>query len=261
MLALVAFAVLGVPWARLAFGRLTTRGLALAAPVGFFLFHYVAWLGLLTGWLRNGQSYAWAALGVFAAATAALAWATRADLRELWPQRRIWACGLAVLLVAYGVGVGMRWLNPEIVGTEKPMDLALLSATMRSTAFPPLDPWFAGESINYYYLGYSMGGAIGEPGRRIARGGLQHLSRHAAGPARRRRRLRGLRPGIHARRRAAARAAGGAGVGDRRGGRWQSGDRARGGHRGIPRPDGVLAGHWVERLAGHRTAAGRRCGR
>jgi len=160
MLALVAFAVLGAPWARLAFGRLTTRGLALAAPVGFFLFHYVAWLGLFTGWFRNGQGYAWAALGVFAALTAALAWATRADLRELWPQRRLWVWGLAALLVAYGVGVGMRWLNPEIAGTEKPMDLALLGATMRSTAFPPLDPWFSGGTINYYYLGYSMGGAL-----------------------------------------------------------------------------------------------------
>ena len=160
MLALVAFAVLGAPWARLAFGRLTSRGLALAAPVGFFLFHYVAWLGLFTGWFRNGQAYAWAALGVFAAATAALAWATRADLRELWPRRRLWVWGVAALLVAYGVGVGMRWLNPEIAGTEKPMDLALLSATMRSTEFPPLDPWFSGETINYYYLGYSMGGAL-----------------------------------------------------------------------------------------------------
>ena len=160
MLALVAFAVLGVPWAHLAFGRLTTRGLALAAPLGFFLFHYVAWLGLFTGWFRNGQAYAWAALGVFAALTAALAWAMRADLRELWPQRRLWIWGLAALLVAYGVGVGMRWLNPEIAGTEKPMDLALLSATMRSTAFPPLDPWFSGGTINYYYLGYSMGGAL-----------------------------------------------------------------------------------------------------
>ena len=160
LLALVAFAVLGAPWARLAFGRLATRGLALAAPVGFFLFHYVAWLGLFTGWFRNGPTYAWAALAVFAAATAALAWATRADLRELWPRRRLWVWGVAALLVAYGVGVGMRWLNPEIAGTEKPMDLALLSATMRSTAFPPLDPWFAGETINYYYLGYSMGGAL-----------------------------------------------------------------------------------------------------
>ena len=160
LLALVAFAVLGVPWARLAFGRLTTRGLALAAPVGFFLFHYVAWLGLFTGWFRNGQLYAWAALAVFAAATAALAWVMRADLRELWPRRRLWVWAVAALLVAYGVGVGMRWLNPEIAGTEKPMDLALLSATMRSTAFPPLDPWFAGGTINYYYLGYSMGGAL-----------------------------------------------------------------------------------------------------
>ncbi|MCY3784701.1 MAG: DUF2298 domain-containing protein [Chloroflexi bacterium] len=160
LLALVAFAVLGVPWARLAFGRLTTRGLALAAPVGFFLFHYVAWLGLFTGWFRNGQLYAWAALAVFAAVTVVLAWLMEADLRELWPRRRVWVWGVAALLVTYGVGVGMRWLNPEIAGTEKPMDLALLSATMRSTAFPPLDPWFAGGTINYYYLGYSMGGAL-----------------------------------------------------------------------------------------------------
>ncbi len=160
IIALVAFAVLGVPWARLAFGRLTTRGLALAAPIGFFLFHYLAWVGLFSGWFRNGQGYAWAVLAVFAAASAALAWGMRAELRALWPRRWVWGWGVAVLLAAYGVGLGMRWLNPEIAGTEKPMDLALLSATMRSAVFPPLDPWFAGEPINYYYLGYSMGGAL-----------------------------------------------------------------------------------------------------
>ena len=56
----------------------------------------------------------------------------------------------------FAVGVGLRWLNPEIGGTEKPMDFALLNAAARATAFPPPDPWFAGETVNYYYLGYSM---------------------------------------------------------------------------------------------------------
>ena len=161
VLTLAALALLGLPWAQVAFGGLTTRGLALAAPVGFFVFHYIAWLGLFTGLFRNGQGYAWAVFGLFAIASLALAWATRTDLRKAWPQQHIWTIGAGVLLVAYGVGVWMRWLNPEIVGTEKPMDLALLSGTMRSPTFPPSDPWFAGESINYYYLGYSMAGLLG----------------------------------------------------------------------------------------------------
>ncbi len=36
------------------------------------------------------------------------------------------------------------------------MELAFISATMRSEAFPPNDPWMAGYSISYYYFGYVM---------------------------------------------------------------------------------------------------------
>lgn len=39
-------------------------------------------------------------------------------------------------------------------GTEKPMDLAFMSAIARSATFPPNDPWLAGYSISYYYFGY-----------------------------------------------------------------------------------------------------------
>ena len=161
MLALIACSILGVPWARLLFSRLPTHGLLLATPVGFFLFHYLAWLGLFTGWFHNGRVYAWAALGVFAAISVMLAWVRRDVLPATPRARHLWTAGVAVVLVAYFIGVWMRWLNPEIAGTEKPMDLALLSGTMRSTVFPPADPWFAGKSINYYYLGYSMAGILG----------------------------------------------------------------------------------------------------
>src|SRR6476620_8888102 len=66
-----------------------------------------------------------------------------------------------IFLVAFLGYLWFRGYTPKIAGTEKPMDEAFLSATMRSTNMPPADPWMSGETINYYYLGYLIEGTIG----------------------------------------------------------------------------------------------------
>ena len=154
--ALAIFSILGVPWAFLLFRRLPSRGVLLSAPLGLFLAHYLAWAGLSTGLFPNGRGYAVAALAAFAGLSAVLTWRLRRSLRAHGGSRGLWLGGCLLLLGLFAVGAGLRWLNPEIVGTEKPMDFALLNAAARATSFPPPDPWFAGETINYYYLGYSM---------------------------------------------------------------------------------------------------------
>jgi YYY domain-containing protein len=48
----------------------------------------------------------------------------------------------------------LRSLQPEIFWGEKPMDFTLLNALIRLEHLPPQEPWAAGLTLNYYYLGF-----------------------------------------------------------------------------------------------------------
>jgi YYY domain-containing protein len=67
----------------------------------------------------------------------------------------------ATSLLLFAAYVWLRGYTPQILGTEKPMDVAFLASSTRAVTIPPPDPWFAGEPINYYYLGYLLHGTIG----------------------------------------------------------------------------------------------------
>lgn len=61
-----------------------------------------------------------------------------------------------LFLLAFGLMVFFRSANPEIVGTEKPMELMFINGIMNSPTFPPRDLWLSGYSISYYHFGYVM---------------------------------------------------------------------------------------------------------
>ena len=157
---LVPASLAGLPLASLAFQNLPSRGAFLAKPIGVLLVAYTGWLLLFIGPFTNSRGFHLAVLFGIAAISMATRYMIPRLRRMKYPTwRRIAATELifAVVFLAYAV---YRSRNPEIWGTEKPMDFALLNGIFLSPNFPPNDPWFSGHGINYYYFGYAVASAL-----------------------------------------------------------------------------------------------------
>jgi YYY domain-containing protein len=139
------------------FPGLSDRGYTLARSLGLLGWAYIFWLLASLGVLRN--DVAGILFGLFAV-IALSAWILAKDSAALldWLKSnlRLVVTTEALFLVAFSFLAVVRAANPEIVGTEKPMELAFINATMRSESFPPNDPWLSGYAISYYYFGYVM---------------------------------------------------------------------------------------------------------
>ncbi|MHB1355161.1 MAG: DUF2298 domain-containing protein [Anaerolineae bacterium] len=156
---------IGFPYVFLACRSLRDGGYALSKLVGVLLLGFLAWLipSLRLATFSRGLI----ALLLVALLLGALfiAWRQRtslmAFLRERWRQIVLIEVIFMVLFMAFWF---IRRANPDLwhpaMGGEKPMDLAYLSAILKSEYFPPYDPWFAGGYINYYYFGLALAATL-----------------------------------------------------------------------------------------------------
>jgi len=155
-----------LPVALRLFNRLPGRGYALAKALGLLLIGYVFWLLCSLKLLRNdvgGILIAWAAVFALALLFYRRGGGSldelRAFIRERW---RYIVATEAIFLVGLAGWATFRAFDPDLVGTEKPMEFAFLNAILRSDTFPPHDPWLSGYAISYYYFGYVMIAALTE---------------------------------------------------------------------------------------------------
>jgi YYY domain-containing protein len=157
-LAIEILGLAALPLAWRLFRNLPDRGYALAKPLGILLTSYVLWLAVSFGFMSNTRTaVVMCILLVAAISTSLYLWKTdgrSALLSWLRQHVRLILTYELLFALAFGVWALVRAYNPEISGTEKPMDLAFLNAILRSEYFPPLDPWLSGFAISYYYFGY-----------------------------------------------------------------------------------------------------------
>jgi YYY domain-containing protein len=144
-------------------GGLPDKGYTLARAVGLLLVGFVFWLLASLGFLRNTPGsivLAWLMVLV-GGLVYQFRQPQRFDLRAWWRHNRPVIVTGEVLFVVLLVFFALyRAHIPAITSTEKPMELAFMSAVQRSETFPPNDPWLSGYAISYYYFGYVMSAAL-----------------------------------------------------------------------------------------------------
>lgn len=154
--------VLAYPILRLALPGLDDRGYPLARSAGMLILSYIVWLA---GSARIPFSPAaiGAALLWMAAVSTYLVYRQREQMTaELKARRGYFLAVEALCLALFLAFLFVRFQNPDLwhpwKGGEKPMDFSYFNAVLKSTTFPPYDPWFAGGYLNYYYYGFLLVG-------------------------------------------------------------------------------------------------------
>ncbi len=128
--------------------NLADHGYCISKVVGLLLLTYLTWL--LSYLLSFNRSAILIAVAAIMVASLLCIKSMPRVKKEILIRNEV------LFLAVFMIFLVIRAHNPEITDFgEKYMDFAFLNSVMRSSHFPPHDPWFAGGLLDfYYYFGY-----------------------------------------------------------------------------------------------------------
>lgn len=145
------------PLAYFLFPALADRGYGLSRVAGLLIWAYIFWLFTSLGLTQNNVGGILFALLILSGLSG---WAIANRKSEIgdWLRSnlRLIVTVEVLFLLAFGFLAFIRAGNPELDGTERPMELMFINSILRSPTFPPHDGWLSGYAISYYYFGYVM---------------------------------------------------------------------------------------------------------
>lgn len=156
--------LLAYPLLRHLLPGLDTGGYPLARTFGLLVLSYLVWLAGSAG-IPFHRITIFSVLLLLAAVGIYLAIKERDELLQIWKESKKYFLTIETLaLVLFLLSLLIRFGNPDLwhpwKGGERPMDFSYFNAVLKSTTFPPYDPWFAGGYINYYYYGFVYVGVL-----------------------------------------------------------------------------------------------------
>ncbi len=152
------------PILRITLPGLHDHGYPLARTAGMLILAYLTWMAGSVN-IPVSRLTITIVILIMAIVGAILAYRQREELRdEFRNNRKYFLIIEGLFLVFFLCFLFIRLGNPDLwhpwKGGEKPMDFSYFNAVLKSTTFPPYDPWYAAGYMNYYYWGYVFVGVL-----------------------------------------------------------------------------------------------------
>lgn len=152
------------PLLRIAMKGLDDKGYPMAKITALLLLSWLVWIAGSAGISFSRMNITLIILLLLAGNLALGFWQRQElgqELRTRWRSYLlVEGIGLGFFLVFLAIRLG----NPDLwhpnFGGEKPMDFAYFNAILKSTTFPPYNPWYSGSYINYYYYGFLLSAVL-----------------------------------------------------------------------------------------------------
>jgi len=145
--------ILFLPVAQKYFGSFFDKGYGFSKAIGILALSYSSWLLTSAGVSGAGRIYAFIPVIAFIPAVFFL-YGKSGALDVIKKNSRIMLAEELLFMAMLFFWSYVRGIQPDIYGLEKYMDFGFVNAILRSDTMPPIDIWFAGKGINYYYFGH-----------------------------------------------------------------------------------------------------------
>ncbi|HWR60723.1 MAG TPA: DUF2298 domain-containing protein, partial [Clostridia bacterium] len=145
--------ILFLPVAQKYFSSFFDKGYGFSKVIGILALAYSSWLLTSIGVSGSGRIYAFIPVIAFIPAVFFL-YSKSGTLDVIKKHSRIMLSEELLFMAMLFFWSYVRGLQPDIYGLEKYMDFGFVNAILRSGTMPPIDIWFAGKGINYYYFGH-----------------------------------------------------------------------------------------------------------
>ncbi len=154
----LVLAVVNLPLAFAAMRKLPSRGVFLLRPLGLLLWGTIFWWLTSIQLLRNDLASQVTAMFILAGINLLVISKIDRVSFTAWiiENKNLLLRAEIIFLATFVLMALVRAANPEIINTEKFMEMAFINAILKSPGFPPMDPWLSGYSISYYYFGYLL---------------------------------------------------------------------------------------------------------